>query len=500
MKNKIRLIAVILLAAAIVSGCKKEDPVDDRVVVVTGAISETGSFSVNIAVTITAKAGFDVTGRGVCWSESQKPTVESGYKTDDGAGAGSFAVNINGLIPGRRYYYRAYAETSIGVRYGEQREHVTSIPANGLYVQPGGLQAAVLAAGFQSNTELKVYGDIDARDISYMSSSMAQLSKLDLSGTTIKAYQDNEANKIPNDAFSGRAGLVSFRFPANIEVIGASAFSGCTGLSGNLEIPWSVKTIGDHAFNSCLGFSGTLFVPQNVESIGNFAFSQCKGFDGTLGFPESLHTLGTYAFDGCSGFTGSLTIPATMQTIGSYAFNGCSGFTGDLTINTESEKLERNIFSGCGFRGRLIINGNVKRIEASVFEGCGGFTGGLSLPASLERIEASAFKGCGGFTGALTIPANVRIIGATAFSGCSGFDGRIEIPESVFTIGSQAFAGCDNVTGIKTFWQQAQDIVAYETGMLPVGKTIFIPSGTTAGYTSKGWDGDSHILQEESGS
>ena len=63
--------------------------------------------------------GAEVTGRGVCWSTTEGPTI-SDSKTEDGSGTGSYTSNLTGLTPGTNYYLRAYATNSIGTDYGEQ--------------------------------------------------------------------------------------------------------------------------------------------------------------------------------------------------------------------------------------------------------------------------------------------------------------------------------------------------------------------------------------------
>jgi len=68
---------------------------------------------------ISGDGGSSVTGRGVCWSINQNPTIGNS-KTNDGAGTGSFTSYITGLSPGTTYYIKAYATNNIGTAYGNQ--------------------------------------------------------------------------------------------------------------------------------------------------------------------------------------------------------------------------------------------------------------------------------------------------------------------------------------------------------------------------------------------
>ncbi len=67
-----------------------------------------------------------VTARGVCWSTSINPTVDGQHTTIYGSGTGSFSSNLSGLTGGTTYYVRAYATSSLGTLYGEQRTFTTA--------------------------------------------------------------------------------------------------------------------------------------------------------------------------------------------------------------------------------------------------------------------------------------------------------------------------------------------------------------------------------------
>lgn len=69
-----------------------------------------------------------VTARGVVWSASENPTLESndGFTTD-GTGAGVFTSDITGLDPETTYFVRAYAVNSEGTSYGNELTFTTSV-------------------------------------------------------------------------------------------------------------------------------------------------------------------------------------------------------------------------------------------------------------------------------------------------------------------------------------------------------------------------------------
>lgn len=87
---------------------------------VTAPATSLTSISAISGGTITVAGTSSVTARGICWSTETKPTVELSTKTTDGAGIGTFTSNITGLIPGLKYYVRAYATNTAGTNYGPE--------------------------------------------------------------------------------------------------------------------------------------------------------------------------------------------------------------------------------------------------------------------------------------------------------------------------------------------------------------------------------------------
>ncbi len=66
--------------------------------------------------------------RGVVWSDTENPTLESndGF-TADGTGTGFFTSEITGLEPETTYFVRAYAANSEGTSYGNELSFTTSV-------------------------------------------------------------------------------------------------------------------------------------------------------------------------------------------------------------------------------------------------------------------------------------------------------------------------------------------------------------------------------------
>ena len=73
--------------------------------------------SITICGEVTAEGDDPVIERGICWGTTYYPSV-TGRHTSDGSGKGYFTTVISDLEPGTLYYFRAYAGTQSGIRYG----------------------------------------------------------------------------------------------------------------------------------------------------------------------------------------------------------------------------------------------------------------------------------------------------------------------------------------------------------------------------------------------
>jgi hypothetical protein len=90
---------------------------------ITAITSSTASSGGNV----TSDGGTAVTARGVCWSITTGPTINSST-TSDASGTGVFTSSLSGLAAGTTYYVRAYATNSVGTSYGSEISFTTSAP------------------------------------------------------------------------------------------------------------------------------------------------------------------------------------------------------------------------------------------------------------------------------------------------------------------------------------------------------------------------------------
>ncbi len=127
MKKANHLIILIVLGVSflIANGCKKEDKAIEPSIT-TAEITDITANSATCGGNITSDGGAHVTSRGMVWSTSADPTIETntGF-TIDGTGTGSFISNLTDLIPDTTYFSRAYATNPTGTSYGIQRTFKT---------------------------------------------------------------------------------------------------------------------------------------------------------------------------------------------------------------------------------------------------------------------------------------------------------------------------------------------------------------------------------------
>ena len=340
---------------------------------------------------------------------------------------------------------------------------------------PGGLKNAITAANkdYTQVRNLKITGQINAKDFYFMRDSMLRLSALNLKEVRIKGWGKNEENEenmddqIPNSAFyfiqtvGGSNSLNRIVLPDTLKSIGSNAFYGCKYLSGSLIIPEGVTEIKRGAFNGCIGLNGILSLPSTLKKLGNRGeddmgdegtdyyggvFQNCRNLTGNLILPDNLELIRGYCFSGCSGLYGELRLPAKLKRMGNCAFSSCSGFTGSLSIPQGITALPSEAFHNCGFNGTLTLHNGITNIANDAFANC-HFKGELHLPKSLKVISENAF--CNNdLSGTLTLPSTLTHIGSNAFAYNWRLMGILDIPQEVESIGENAFSNCKMLEGI----------------------------------------------------
>ena len=259
--------------------------------------------------------------------------------------------------------------------------------------------------------------------------------------------------------------------------IGAYAFAGCTGLSGDLSLPSGVNVIGDRAFQNCSGLTH-LFLPVSVYQLGEGAFAFCRSLDSftvppalneipamafagceslkSIDFPQGLFSIGNDAFLQCSGLK-SIVLPNVVQSIGNSAFRLCTGLK-SLALPGDLTSISWQTFSGCSSLQRIILPAGITSVEYGAFGQCTAlaevyFAGteeqwtGINIGEDNDPLLSAAIHF--GYAGeALTpiepdellfLPLFLTELQSEAFAGVAAL--AIVIPRSVTSIAGNAFAG-----------------------------------------------------------
>ena len=388
--------------------------------------------------------------------------------------------------------------------------------------EPGTLGASIKAAGKDPDKvkNLKVTGNINARDFYFMRDSMSILQALNMKEICIIEHKDSYmgyADSFPYEALARKTSLVRLVLPDKLKFIGESAFNGCSNivgslvipegvteisnsafygcksLTGSLSLPSTLQKIGPSAFNRC-GFTCELLLPSNLSEIGASAFECCYNLYGELHIPEGLRKISDGTFSTCVGLSGSINIPDNITEIGDWAFGmqGYDGYytgnyTGNLTLSKNLISIGKNAFSGCGLRGELELPENLVVINDGTFSGC-DFSGELKIPESVAVIGASAFANNWRLMGTLEIPKDVQSIGERAFENCRSIEGVL-FEDGIETIGRYAFNMC---SGIGSIVCKADNPAYVQTGAFDgVPKdnfTVEVPESAIQQYqTAVGW-------------
>lgn len=284
---------------------------------------------------------------------------------------------------------------------------------------PGKLKEAITALGKDYTTlrNLKITGEINAKDFYFMRDHMPRLTALNLKEVRIKAMckpgegEEGYDDQIPGSAFyyqhtnGGSQSLTRIILPDRLRAIGGNAFYGCNNLTGSLVIPEGVTEIRRGAFNGCSGLNGTLTLPSTLRKLGNNwnsdtadegtdyyggVFQNCSNLTGNLVLPNNLELIRGYCFAACSGLSGELRLPEKLKHMGRSAFSFCPGLTGSLTIPQGLSTIPVEAFSDSGFNGTLTLHDGITNISILAFNNC-HFKGELRLPKNLRTISERAF-------------------------------------------------------------------------------------------------------------
>lgn len=93
-------------------------------IVKTSAVTEVGHVVATAGGYVTSEGNATVTQRGICYSQSNNPTIQDHVVTSS-IGSANFIVKLTKLSVGTTYYIRAFATNKNGTSYGEEEKFTT---------------------------------------------------------------------------------------------------------------------------------------------------------------------------------------------------------------------------------------------------------------------------------------------------------------------------------------------------------------------------------------
>jgi len=125
---RIFLAAITLTLSLLQFSCEQRDfvKVCD---LTTDSVFNINPISVSVSATIidTGEDGI-VVEYGHCWSTEPNPTIDNGKRSinKDALATGPYTSQLTNLLPGTKYYVKAYLNDGVGIKYGEEKSFTTT--------------------------------------------------------------------------------------------------------------------------------------------------------------------------------------------------------------------------------------------------------------------------------------------------------------------------------------------------------------------------------------
>lgn len=247
--------------------------------------------------------------------------------------------------------------------------------------EPGEMGDLVLARvnDFVDVVSLKLSGRLNDKDIETLRQRMTSLREIDLSGV--------DMTMIPEDFFYDRRLIEKVVLPAQIEVIGRNAFSGCKSLR-SIDFPGSLRSIRDYAFYDCDSLQQVI-LNDGLTQLDNYAFYSCEQIR-HISLPSSLHKVGYSAFSSAT-FLEEIEFAEGLTEIGAYAFDHAYSLR-SVKFPSTLRLIDYNAFANCTLLSEIDLNEGLYRIGDNAFYETAITE--ITLPSTLVLCYESPFDYC----------------------------------------------------------------------------------------------------------
>jgi uncharacterized protein (TIGR02145 family) len=370
---KINLLAVFIVTTMIwVAACKKEDnkPANTAPTgLTTTAVTNISQTTASTGGSIGASGGSDVLARGVCYDTMSSPTFDNQHPfTSNGSGIGSFSASLSDLVPGKKYFVRAYAVNAIGIAYGPEVSFNTQTPT---------ILAPVVTTGSVSN--IQINGATCAGSISSNGGAGQNITKKGIQYSTIASISPSDPKVEGTGPESGYTATLT-ALSANTQYYFRAYATNSAGKTGYGNVQ-SFTTISNPPATVSTGpvtdiwlvDAAPFYVAKATADISNLNGGTLvkKGFvwsstnnNPTLSSKEGQNDVS----DGALGnYTLTLTGLPRLQSIFVRPFattslggNEVTGYGNPVKIETFVKDVEENLYNIVRIAGKLWLKENLK--------------------------------------------------------------------------------------------------------------------------------------------
>ena len=290
---------------------------------------------------ITHKKNVDISIVGICWSQTENPTIED-YRNEIQYKSDSFELQLSNLEPNTQYYVRSYAITDIGIIYGNVQSFRSLHDGTFIIFEDSNFETFCLW-NFDSNKDGQIsIGEVDKiteldisrknistiPEIQYFTSlttldcSNNQLTSLDMSGCTSLQTLNCSYNQLTSLDVSGYTSLQTL----NCNHCNSMTFlnvSGCTNLT---TLDCSNNFLRSLDVSGCTSLQ-TLDGNWNIWT--SLDVSECTSLQ-TLNC-DHCNSMGSLNVSGCTSLT-----TLNCNQCNSMTFLNVSGCTSLMTLNCKN--------------------------------------------------------------------------------------------------------------------------------------------------------------------
>ena len=326
-------------------------------------------------------------------------------------------------------------------------------------VIPGQL-SGLIPDGAKGQTELKLTGRIDARDLAALEQLSSDVKKLDLSGVSIQSLTTSSRKYFGRTLFNEgeipaytffKSEFTSLLLPREVTTICEGAFAGSS--ITEIEIPEGITSLGDYAFYGCSDLK-SVTLPSTLRQIGKGAFGNCTSLETIDLSKTNITELPERAFAGSMSLK-DIKLPQALSKVGREAFSHTA--VRSLSLNGVSE-FEAYSLSSMPFLEELSINPDAIIREGLLMDD----TSLLSLTGVPEMVPDYFAANCGQLS--TEAVSRAESLGRYAFANTLAPD-VLYLPGFLTSIDRGALSGLNTITKI--------DVTALEDRVPSVDETTF---------------------------